>query len=258
MKNLKRTLVVLSTAALAAFAFVACKTVPAAPKFTVIENVRTFPAGQGGLNLEYRLEYMSEYSDGTVLQKIQAAQISDAFGSENMRTDPAESAVALGEATVRDYSSQADSLKWNGTLKINSTSGVLNGRIVTYTVLRTEDMGGAHGLETTKYSNYDLRTGAHLNLEDIFTPEGLAALPGAIRGGILKNHGKATWEELVAERCYFAAEEVTPTGNFLLSEGQIEFMYNPYDIACYAEGPTKVVLSLAGMTGFKKEILTNK
>ncbi len=251
MKKIIAVIVLSTITALAAFT--SCKH---KAEMEVIRKTETLRAGAGTLELDYSFEYLTRLADDDAMRKIQAAQVADFFGPLFVRADPLASAKAFDDATFTDYQKDAtDELTLNGYLTILSSSDVLDERVLAYTIERAEYMGGAHGLETTMYSNYDLRTGERLTLDDVFTPEGKTALPAAIRNAILKENGVATWEELAAKSCYWDESEVSATENFLLSKTHITFMYNPYDIACYAQGPTKVDLVLNDLVGLKKEIL---
>jgi hypothetical protein len=255
MKNFIKTIVTLCAVA-AVFALASCKPKTAAPQFATIEKAETLRAGQGSMELDYRFEYLSGYSGEAVASKIRTAMTADFFGNDYAGTDPAESAKAFEQAVSKQYTDSVSGGRgWNGYVKIRSHRDVIRDCILAYTVERAEYTGGAHGLETTMYYNYDLRTGARLTLDDVFTPHGKDALAGTIRARILKEYGKTSWNELAAEYCYMDAAKVLPTENFLLSADQITFMYNPYDIACYAQGSTKVRLPLAGLDGFRKELL---
>jgi hypothetical protein len=111
-------------------------------------------------------------------------------------------------------------------------------------------------METVSYANYDLETGDRLTLDDLFTPEGKAALTERIHAQILADHNAVDWPELSENNCYVAPEEIAPTENFELSADYITFHYNPYDIACYAQGATVVKLPLADLAGFRSDIIT--
>ena len=243
-------------ASLFALALVAsCKPSGRGFQMEIIEKTETFRIGDSSMELDYRFEYLAHPADGVVMRNIRIAQVADFFGPKFVRTSPAASAKAFDEAVFSDFENADADYPWDGYLSILSSSDVVGDRVLAYTVERSEYSGGAHGLETTMYSNYDLRTGARLTLDDLFTPEGKAALPGAIRSAIMKENGVATWEELAAKSCYWDEGEVSATENFLLSATHITFMYNPYEIGCYAQGPTKVGLILNDIVGFKTEML---
>ncbi len=253
MKKLTTALLAVCAAAVA---LTSCRERSDNPEFASIDKNETFREGDGTFELDYLFEYLSWYSDNEVEAKIRTAMIADFFGDEYVRVNPIESATAFDQGIADMYvSDDPAGHKWSGFLKIRSHRDVLNERIVAYTVERQEYMGGAHGMETVMYYNYDLRTGDRLTLDVVFTPEGKAALAERIRVRILEEHQKDNWEELNEEGCFFAADSVQATENFLLSNEHITFMYNPYDIACFAQGRTEVKLPLDRLEGFKKEVL---
>lgn len=108
----------------------------------------------------------------------------------------------------------------------------LNPEMLVYCVsAETYDPGAAHGMTSKRYINYYIlshKQGRILTLNDIFTPKGLKELP-----------------DLIAERAQDMSDVIGPTsveglpqdGNFIISsEGQIVFVYQPYEIASYAQG----------------------
>lgn len=237
-------------------AAVICSCMRTQPAFDTISDSETVHWKDKRFDLDYRFEYLSDYRDKDVLQKIQRSMSVDFFGEDYLRDTPAATAEYFRESSLGDYrESVSDEHSWDGFIKIRSHADLLAGRIVVYTVESATYMGGAHGMETTDYSNYDLRTGERLTLGDLFTPEGKAALPEIIRERILDNLGYPNWGTLMDSTCYYAAAEIRPTENFKLSESHITFMYNPYEIACYAQGHTEVKLSLDRLDGFRKEAI---
>ena len=255
MKNITR---IIFTAVLAAAVLSSCKNRPApvAPTFDAIDKEQNLATTTGNFEVAYHFEYLSTLADQAVLQKIQLAMAADIFGSEFAKTDAGGSAAAFDGSLRAAYGVRdSTAFKWDGYLHLKSKAALVGANIVSYTVDRSEDSGGAHSMDETHVSNYDLRTGARLSLDGIFTPEGKAALAETIRAQILKNKGVATWDELVTRDCFNAAADIAPTENFLLSATDITFVYNPYDIACYAAGGTRVTLPLANLAGFKKEVL---
>ncbi len=255
MKNITR---IIFTVALAVFALSSCKNRPApvAPTFDAIDKEQNLATTTGNFEVKYHFEYLSTLADQAVLQKIQLAMAADIFGSGFAKTDAGGSAAAFDGSLQAAYGVRdSTAFKWDGYLHLSSKAAPVGANIVSYTVDRAEDSGGAHSMEETHVSNYDLRTGARLTLDGIFTPEGKAALAETIRAQILKNKGVATWEELATRDCFNAAADIAPTENFLLSATDITFVYNPYDIACYAAGGTRVTLPLANLAGFKKETM---
>jgi hypothetical protein len=233
-----------------------CISKPVVPEFAEIVKSETFRSGEGSFELDYRFDYLSWCENEEIAAQIRTSMIADFFGAEYATVDIMESSKRFDQATADMYTAQTSGdYKWDGFIKINSHHNILNDRVLVYAIDRSEFMGGAHGMETTTYTNYDLETGDRLTLDDLFTPEGKAALTERIHAQILADHNVVDWPALSENNCYLAPEDVLPTENFELSAGHITFHYNPYDIACYAQGSTKVKLPLSGLVGFKADII---
>lgn len=253
---MKKFTEIVAVAVLTAAILASCKNTPAtAPAFYTMEKEQNF-AATGNFEVAYRFEYLSALADETVLQKVQLGMVAEFFGPEFVRTDAATSAAAFDGFLTEEYGIRKGSAEFrrDGCLHLKSTAKLVGDHIVAYTVDHVLDVGGAHPMEETRHANWDLRTGARLTLDDIFTPEGRAALGEIIRAQILKDKGTASWEELMTANCYNPAAEVAANDNFTLTATEVTFTYNPYEIACYATGDTRVTLPLANLAGFKKEI----
>jgi hypothetical protein len=254
MKNIKR---IVTVAAAAAALIVACKPTPKVlPAFDAIDSEHNLPTTTGNFEVTYHFEYLSALADQAVLRKVQLAMAAEMFGPEFAVTDAGGSVAAFDASLPATYGIRSDStaFHWDGYLHLTSTAALVGERIASYTVGRAEDTGGAHPMETTHGSNYNLTTGARLALTDLFTPQGMTELGATIRAKILADKGLGTWEELAASECFNPAEQVAPTENFILTATDITFVYNPTDIACYAAGTTRATLPLANLAGFRAEI----
>lgn len=105
----------------------------------------------------------------------------------------------------------------------------LNNRRLTYRVAKyTYNPGAAHGMQRCEFITYDLSNGEVITLHDLFTAEGLNALPG-----------------LIGRRARRLEQQIGPTsitalpagGDFYISlEDEIVFVYQPYEVASYAQG----------------------
>lgn len=92
--------------------------------------------------------------------------------------------------------------------------------------------GAANGMETADYINYDIAANKILTLSDLFTPEGLNALPAQIAAQAQNNMTYRDEVEITA---------LPENGNFYLSsEGEIVFSYQPMDVAPHALGIIQV------------------
>jgi hypothetical protein len=102
--------------------------------------------------------------------------------------------------------------------------------------------GGAHGINTTFGASYDLRTGRRLRYDDIFRPEAQAQLPALLAPAVRPLVDLKPGEPL--DKALFV-KQMPVTHNVFLTAGGVEFIYQPYEIAAYAQGEVRVFLPLA-------------
>lgn len=91
--------------------------------------------------------------------------------------------------------------------------------------------GGAHGNTAISVGTLDRTSGKELTLADVFGKDGLAVLEKKLFDAVVAKIGK---DNLQAE--------VKPIENFYLAADGWHFVYNEYEIACYAEGVIEVVI----------------
>lgn len=91
--------------------------------------------------------------------------------------------------------------------------------------------GGAHGNTAIAVGTLDRKTGRELTLADVFGKDGLAALEKKLFDAVVAQIGK---DKLQAK--------VKPIENFYLAADGWHFVYNEYEVACYAEGVIEVVI----------------
>lgn len=92
--------------------------------------------------------------------------------------------------------------------------------------------GGAHGMYSGSYMHYDLEQKKIVQLQDIFYPNYKAAL-----GEIILRKAKE-----IGVHLYDDIQKIEPSGDFLLDEQGITFVYQPYEIAPYSEGIVEITL----------------
>lgn len=110
----------------------------------------------------------------------------------------------------------------------------MNSRILTYCISRyTYYPGAAHGITNTSYITYLLKEGRVLTLRQLFTPEGLQALPAII---------DARAKQLKA--AIGPTDKITSlpsNDNYYINVNDaITFVYQPYEVASYAQGSIQI------------------
>lgn len=110
--------------------------------------------------------------------------------------------------------------------------------------------GGAHGQNGTLAASYDLRTGRRLRYDDIFKPTAAAQLPALLGQAVRPLVGLTPSEALDKD---LLVSEMPVTHNIFLTGGGVTFIYQPYEIASYAQGEVRVFLPLAAVRSLLRE-----
>jgi hypothetical protein len=110
--------------------------------------------------------------------------------------------------------------------------------------------GGAHGNYGSTGASYDLRTGKRLRYDDIFRPEAAQQLPALLGRAVRPLVGLAPDDPLDKQ---LFVKQMPVTHNVLLTNGGAVFIYQPYEIAAYAQGEVRVFLPLAAIRPLLRE-----
>lgn len=109
---------------------------------------------------------------------------------------------------------------------------------------RYDYSGGAHGNYGSTGASYDLRTGRRLRYADIFQPTATQQLPALLGEAVRPLVGLAAGEPLDKQ---LFVKQMPVTHNVYLTAGGAVFIYQPYEIAAYAQGEVRVFLPLAAL-----------
>lgn len=126
--------------------------------------------------------------------------------------------------------------RYDGFTSIEGDVETLTPRLLSYAVTSSNyTYGAAHGMYGTRYVNYDMLTGRVVTLADLFTSEGLEALPGIIRDAA------TTMESTIGST---DIETLPADGNFYITAAhEIVFAYQPYEVASYAQGEIQIPMA---------------
>jgi len=115
---------------------------------------------------------------------------------------------------------------------------------------RYDYSGGAHGNYGLTPASYDLRTGRRLRYDDIFRPTAAQQLPAllgqAVRPQLNLRPGEALDKQLFVNK-------MPVTHQVFLTAGGAVFVYQPYEIASYAQGEIHVFVPLAALRPLLRE-----
>ena len=210
---------------------------------------------KGALSVDIEVEIPVSFANKEVLKSIRSTIITNLFGHEytsqvndslvllftkNLYADYRENNEPL--LTVMD---SANRYSFNNEHVVSGFSLLSDKKIYVYGIERYIYMGGAHGLETRNYFNFDLKTGNLITEKDLFNSNYQAELSEIIKKRIVEEskemkETKETEPILSLEDTDFWADSIKPNGNFYITDESINFVFNPYEIAPYYMGQTEV------------------
>jgi len=249
--------------------FVSCKskTVKTEEKDFVKKYYLTNDTTKGSLSVDIEVEIPSELADTSVLKSIRSTIISNLFGNEYVNTgnDSLVQVFAkdLLSEYVRDNKSSISKLdkksmySFNNEHVISGFSLLSDKKIYAYGIERYAYMGGAHGLETRNYYNFDLKTGKIITEQDLFKENYKGELAELIKARIVEESKEYKDEKnsepiTDLEDTDFWTDSIKSNGNFYITDESINYVFNPYEIAPYYMGQTEVTIPFSRLKSLLK------
>ena len=242
---------------LAPILFFSCtqKTIKTEEKDLVKKYFLSNDTAKGALSIDIEVEIPLAFTNKDVLKSIRGNIITNLFGNEYI-THSNDSLVQLfAKNLFADYKENNEPLltvmdsanrySFNNEHVVSGFSLLSDKKIYVYGIERYIYMGGAHGLETRNYFNFDLKTGNIITEKDLFNSNYQAELSEIIKKRIVEEskemkETKETEPILSLEDTDFWADSIKPNGNFYITDESINFVFNPYEIAPYYMGQTEV------------------
>lgn len=205
-------------------------------------------------NLTINFAFARQSSDVRLKDSLNSFFLFACFGDRYMTLTPEEAVKSYTERYVNDYRSDLEPMyrqeeeednigNWYYYYKsIESNVQLCNSLLLTYRIDYNEYTGGAHGIYTTSFLNFDLRSLNVIRLDDLFEEDYQEALTDLLWKQLMADRKVGTRQEL-EEMGYGITGPLEPTENFYLSPKGINFYYNVYDIAPYSMGTTEITLS---------------
>ncbi|MGC9366612.1 MAG: RsiV family protein [bacterium] len=110
-------------------------------------------------------------------------------------------------------------------------------------------LGGAHPSHGTRYLNFNLESGDSLILQNIFNAEGFAELNELGEKKFRELHSIPPDTNINDFGFWFDQDSFYLNHNFYFDSAGMHFLYNPYEIACYAAGYTQLDFSWEELKG---------
>jgi len=243
MKTIKISMAVLATICFLA----SCdRTSESIFKFSVLEDslIVACPNSQERcFDMNLKMEFPVKGPDTIALKNIQRTLVTDLFTDKY--TDVLSQNL-LGEyltACYAEYNLIETDIKGSPVLyhyqeQLTAVPLYDSDKLLTYEATRYLFTGGAHGLETTICWVFDATTGNQLTEDDIFVDNYSESLVT-----ILTQLLQADAAKRGLELKDFWLPQLIPNGNFAITEAGVFYQFNPYDIAPYAFGSTRLFIA---------------
>ena len=122
---------------------------------------------------------------------------------------------------------------------------------LTYSVESYLYTGGAHGYHWHTYLNFSRKTGHLITLDEVLDLSHSEAVIQLILRDLMQQFGCNSVQQL-EEQGFISIRDITLTDNFHIGSRGITFVYNPYEIACYAMGKQSVTLTYQQLKPYMK------
>ena len=256
---MKKQSILLIYCALTSVLFISCshKTIKTEEKDLVKKFYLTTYTTKGALSMDIDVEIPVAFADTTVLKSVRATLISNLLGDEYISKSNDSLVHLFSSELFTEYKENnepllnvkdsANNYSFNNEYDISGFSLLSDKKIYVYGIERYVDMGGAHGLETRNYYNFDLKTGKLIAEKDLFKPNYVSELSELIKKRIVEESkeikdSKDTEPIISLEDTDFWTDSIKPNGNFYITDEGINYVFNPYEIAPYYMGQTEVML----------------
>lgn len=231
-------------AALLVAASTACTERPVKPRFTATELDTLLVQPTYDCQVGYRFASIANARKSEALRTIERSNINYFFELEDFEGPAADAIAESLRQTDRQLTLpeplRPDNRKAEYEISVESEGSVVD-TLLCYMIYRSSYLGGAHGMYSTEYHTYSLADGYELSAADLLGEEKMEPLQALIRAKLCQSCNAANDEELSAAG--FFPDYISVTDNFRITPEGMIFHYNPYEIACYANGEIDVEVS---------------
>ena len=241
---------------LAAGALTACNG-PVKPRFEqlTLDTLLNHPLGT--CQVEYRFASIANADKSEALRIIEQSNTNYFFHLEDFE-GPAEKGMDESLAQLAkelrigdpDYTSVHD-MEYDTSTE---SEGYVIDSLLCYSIYRSDYMGGAHGNYSTEYHLYSIASGFEYTAGDFFGEDKMEALMEVLAfvdkmealGQLIRQKLYEKYDvsddEGLSEQGFFP-DMFFVTDNFKITPDGAVFIYNPYEIACYATGAVEVEIA---------------
>lgn len=179
------------------------------------------------------------------------------MNQEEYRATNKENLTFQVEATIVPSEDDEMDIRYTFSEEIYISARIMEqvGNILAYSVEQYVYMGGAHGINTRYFYNYDLNNGSLIEEETLFVDGYQTQLTSLLRRNLVEQ-SEALHSEADLIQSDYQQDNIIPNNNFSIQSDGMSWHFNPYDIAPYAYGETDIFVSSADLQPLLKEGIT--
>lgn len=239
---------------IAIMSFASCrqKTIRTVEKSDVERCYLAADTSKGSLSIELNVEIPVCYDDEKVLDSIRNTIVSNLFGLEYVKYDndslvkrfttDLKTEYKLTNGPILNEMDEKSLYSFNNEHVLDGFSLLSDEFIYSYGINRYVFMGGAHGLNTINYLNFNLKTGKQITEHDLFMKNTTKKLTELIKKRIVEQSKEDESLEPIKslEKTDYWTDAIKPNGNFYITDESLNYVFNPYEIGPYYLGITEV------------------
>lgn len=239
---------------LAMVVFTSCrqKTVRTIDKSLTERYYLATDTSKGSLNIEITVQLPVCLDNKDALDSIRNTIVSNLFGVEYVKFHNDSLLKQFKSDLINEYKLTNEPIlneMDEGSLYSFNNEHVLDGfsllndeNIYSYGINRYVFMGGAHGLNTINYMNFNVKTGKLITENDLFLKNTMPKLTDLIKKRIVEQSKEDEGIEPISklEKTDYWIDAIKPNGNFYLTDESLNYVFNPYEIGPYYLGITEV------------------
>lgn len=239
---------------LTALLLVSCKqkTIRTIEKADVEKFYLAADTSKGSLNLELNVEIPVCFDDERILDSIRNTIVNNLFGTEYIKyendsllkrfTEDLKKEYKLTNEPILNEMDEKSLYSFNNEHILDGFSLLNDENIYSYGINRYVFMGGAHGLNTINYLNFNVKTGKLITENDLFLKNTTGKLTELIKKRIVEQSKEEEGAQPIKslDKTDYWIDAIKPNGNFYITDESLNYVFNPYEIGPYYLGITEV------------------
>jgi hypothetical protein len=213
-----------------------------------------------GTNIIIDFTYISKSSDNKLKDSLNVSILSACFGDKYVDEDIREIPELYAQNYISEYRQDMEPMfvedqknkeddesiaSWYSYYKgVEGQVKFYEKDLLVYRVDFNEYTGGAHGMYTSIFLNFDLKNIHQLVLDDIFIDNYQNTLSDLLWNQLVIDQNVKTRTEL-ENMGYGSTGDLIPTENFYLGKEGVTFYYNVYEFTPYVMGAVEITLPYA-------------